>query len=94
MLAVVVVVVLEPEPVEPVEVLEVPLLVVEPLVPDTVEGEVDGAPPVPTLLVPVPVDVPVLAITWVTTKASAANDTCLELNKAIWPVVAPFGTFT
>jgi hypothetical protein len=93
------------EPVELVDVLEPldvepPVEAVE-LEPD--EGEVDGAPPEPLLpevldvpeldeVEPPVVDVvepPLLASTLVTTNASAANDTCLALNKAIWPVVAP-----
>jgi hypothetical protein len=91
---------LEPvEPVEPVDVPEPPDVPVDDVVP--VEGDVDGAPlepplpvvPDPTPLVePPPSDVPeppLFARTLVTTNASAANDTCLELNSAICPVVDP-----
>jgi hypothetical protein len=86
----------ELEPVELVEVLEpldVDTLVVEAVELEPVEGEA-GALLEPLLLdvledVLVVVDPPLLASTLVTTNASAANDTCLELNRAIWPEVAP-----
>ncbi len=92
-----------PLPVEAVEPLELPDAALLDVVPPDLEPPA-GAPLETEMPEPPDVELPEVdplvpdpsppVRSLVTTNASAAKDTCLGLNKAIWPLAAPLGTVT